>query len=167
MNDQQSQTSDLSTARTESWFERLLNKLNFFTSKDDVPADADADEDANASGDNDNQDANADNNSSAGQGAVSELPYVVSVVHQNNERFARYYVVTGSVQDVSSFFNMKNVEIYPQDGSIYVRLLNNATSSAQIYNCIRQLNLTMQMNPKGLPDVDENAPEILLMILPK
>lgn len=160
----QAGTSDLSTAKTENWMEQLLNKWKSMFSKEDATDDDSSD----ASPDDviGNPDQDVDQTGTSGQGSVADSRYTLSVMH-SKERFARYIVVTGPALDVSAFFDMKNVTVYPEDGSIYVHLLNNASSSAQVYNCIRQMNLTLHTDPEGLPDVDANAPEILLIILPK
>lgn len=156
----QTGTSDVATAQAESWVEQLLNKWKSLFAKEDPATEPHTD----ASTGNANQDVGQ--TVASGQGNAADSRYTVSVIH-SKERFARYIVATGSVLDVSAFFDLKNVTVYPEDGSIYVHLLNNASSTSQVYYCVRQMGLTLHEDPKGLPEVDANAPEILLIILPK
>lgn len=163
------------TGESGGWFSQLLDRLNFFGSQS-AGEDADKDTSTDPGKDEGKPDPNDSADGTAGSGEADKDPsnqsgktegtYTVPTLH-TREKFASYIVATGTVLDISAHFDLSSVAVYPQDGSVYVHLPNDAGSLAQAYNSIRQLGLTLHLAPKGLPEADENAPEILLVIFPK
>ncbi len=97
----------------------------------------------------------------------TEGAYTVPAL-RSEEVFAAHIIATGVVEtDLSEWFDLRSVAVYPEDGSIYVYLPNEAGALANAYSFIRHLGLTLHLNPKGLPRVDANAPEVLFVIFPK
>ncbi len=158
--------SDVSTAESGSWLSQLFDRLDLFGSQKpdkeepgtDDPDPSNGADGVSGAGDKDSDEYNESNK--------TEGTYTVPALH-TNEKFANYIVATGTVQDLSDYFDLASVAVYPQDGSVYVHLPNNASSLAQVYNNIRHMGWTLHLNPKGLPETDAAAPEILFLIFPE
>ncbi len=154
-------------ATAGNWFSQLIQSLNPFDKGDaDEDAGSDADKPDGSNQGDDGTSATDPGQSGFGEGDKSQAAYTVPAL-KTNERFANYIVATGTVLDISTHFDLRSVQVNPEDGSIYVYLSNDAGSLAQVYTSIRHMGLTLQLNVRGLPEMDEAAPEILFLIFPK
>lgn len=162
--------SGVSTAQNETWFHRLFANL-FSNASDETSGDPQndgttVDQDQSNSGQSDTSGDSSDSSHTGSTANRTEGTYTVPAL-RTNERFADYIVATGTVEDLSAYFDLSSVAVYPEDNSIYIPLSNDANSLAKVYTSIRSMGLTLHLNPKGLPETDENAPEILFVIFPQ
>lgn len=159
-----------------SWFKSLFRNItqSLSGSKEEDLLSNDGESDSASNGTGSDQDqtnssdsiSGSDQTSGSGSSGKTENAYTVPALH-TRERFANYIVATGTVVDLQLYFDLSSVAVYPEDGSVYVYLSNNAGSSTQVYHCIRNMGLTLQLSPQGLPETDANAPEILFVIFPE
>ena len=155
--------SDLDTAKENSWFERFLDLFKGDEEEKDPDSETDdGTQSGTQTGDTDN--ANKDKDKVTAD--KTEGTYTVPTL-RTKERFAQYIVATGAVTDLQDYFGLESVKVYPEDGSVYVCLPNQAGALTDAYIYIRQKDLTLHVNPKGLPAIDANSPEVLFVIFPK
>ena len=155
--------SGLDTAKENNWFERFFDLFK----GDEKEKDPDSVPDDGAQSGTQTGDADhADKDKDKVTADKTEGTYTVPTL-RTKERFAQYIVATGAVTDLQDYFGLESVTVYPEDGSVYVCLPNHAGALTDAYIYIRQKNLLLHVDPKGLPAIDANAPEILFVIFPK
>lgn len=154
------------TAKTDTWIERVLGFFGLQKEEGEKDPEQDPGSQQDPDKDQPGTDKPDDPEPDKPSSDKTEGTYTVPAL-RTKERFARYIVATGTVTDLQNYFGLESVTVYPQDGSIYVCLPNEAGPLANVYVAIRTMGLTLHMSPKGLPATDENAPEILFVIFPK